>query len=339
MITEGNKLKHHSSKTNELVYEIDKQKKTGTYFVDKKCDFFKLTKKVTIKGFNKLPKGFSTDGFGFAKPAGTFLTKALIENFGENIKFTISDKAKTIFDKTKRELKLNHSDYLRILEPLRTFSTERNLKSNQHIAAILHELFPRTCKSASSVKSIYSYEKDKLTKIFSTDPELVSKLSKNDIELIAQINSKLEKESKTEFKYIDYHEKNRKKSEKVFLETLIKEFENRINKSLSENDWQIFLRKYILIFNTSYIKAIEKVNVDLRGKYPVFKSLLISKNYITRLQYKETDYEYILWFNDYTFQFFCTINKKYDFDYINDFELTYKDTSNQSIEVAMKQIL
>jgi len=263
-------IQHTSLKTKLLVYEINKNSKRGVYHVNPNCDFYKLTKRVSLRGFDKLPKGFSTDGYGFVSPAGTFLTSSLQSSFGENIKIIISKNSKSSFNKQKKELTINHNDYLSILEPLRMIRTERNLKSNEHVAYILHQLFPRKYKSTKEVKTIYSYENDKISKIIGEDESILKELSKKDIDTIVRINSLLEKDAKSEFKYIELQDKNKKKNEKVFLQTVVKEYEKRLLKNLTESDWQIFLRKYILLFNTSYVNNIEKLNVDLRGRYPDF---------------------------------------------------------------------
>jgi len=264
-------LKHTSAKTKLAVYEIKKESKRGKYFVNPNCDFYKLTKSIIIRGFDKLPKGFSTDGFGFVSPAGSYLKSALQEGFGENIKLIISKSSVSKFNKQKKELILNHDDYLKILEPLKTIRTERNIKSNEHVRNVLHQLFPRNFKSTKAVKTLYSYEQDKISKIIGEDESILKEISKKDVDSIIRLYSLLEKDSKSEFKYIELHDKNKRKNEKAFLQAVVKEYENRLKKvSLSESDWQRFLRKYILLFNTSYVNAVEKMNVDLRGKYPDF---------------------------------------------------------------------
>jgi CRISPR/Cas system-associated protein Cas5 (RAMP superfamily) len=238
--------------------------------VDPTCTLFKITQRIQLHGFRKLPKGLSTDGYGFASPAGTFLTSAIEDYFGTSLRIVLSKSKKSSFDSKKKLLAINHDDYLRILDPLRTFRTERNLKSTQHVAFVLHDLFPRRVKNVDKVKSIYTYEEDKISKILGGDSSIISQLSKKDIQTISEMGALLDKEKNTEFKYIDFHDKSKRKNERAFLETIVKEYEKRLTQQLSEGDWQIFFRKYILLFNTSYVKAIEKLNVDLRGKYPDF---------------------------------------------------------------------
>ena len=69
--------------SKEEVCQFNASRKRGTYFVDPECDFFKLAEKIYFEGFSSLPKGLFSKGFGFAKPAGTFLKGALLQEFGQ----------------------------------------------------------------------------------------------------------------------------------------------------------------------------------------------------------------------------------------------------------------
>lgn len=119
--------------------------------------------------------------------------------------------------------------------------------------------------------SIYSYEENKISKILGSAGDVFKKLSKADIEAIAGVYSQIAEESKADFSSISIAEESKRRNERVYLQTVVDEFEKRLsNKVLSESDWQRFLQRYILLFNTSYVSSIEKLSVDLRGKYPDF---------------------------------------------------------------------
>lgn len=264
---------HISKKTKLKIYTFNENKSMGTYYVNPTCELYKYCKEFYFVGFKKLPKGFSTDGFGFASPATFYLTKHLLENFGNNVLFTVTKSIKSVARKYGKifHVTINHSDYLRILETLRLFRFEKNLKTNEHIANVLGEIYPKYCKIGKEVKTIYSYENDKITKILGSDENAYEKLSKADVETIAKIHSKLVKTNKFKFTTIAIAEESKKLNERIYLKSVVDEFEKRMkNASLSESDWQRFLQKYILLFNTSYVKSIEKLSVDLRGKYPDF---------------------------------------------------------------------
>lgn len=263
---------HIDPKTEHKVFSFDTEKLKGTYYSFKDSAIYRLSKTINFEGFKTLPKGFSRQGYGFASPAGTYLTNAISDAFGENIslKITKSTPSKARKYKGKFTVTLNHSDYLRILDTLRDIRRERNIKSNGHIANVLGEIYPKHCSESESVETIYTYEDDKISKILEEDG-IFEQLSKKDIETIANIYSQIAKDSEVSFETVGVARDQKDRNEKVYLEAVIQEFESRIiNTRLSESDWQRFLQQYILLFNTSYVHVIEKLSVDLRGKYPDF---------------------------------------------------------------------
>jgi hypothetical protein len=61
-----------------------------------------------------------------------------------------------------------------------------------------------------------------------------------------------------------------KKTQRVYLEQIIAEYENKLKGKSSEGIWQTFLRSHILMLLSTYAAVIEKQSVDLDGKYPDF---------------------------------------------------------------------
>lgn len=265
--------RHKSAKTGKIVYEFDPQRLEGTYYPAPDCTFRSLCKSVRFEGFAKLPKGFSTDGFGFASPAGTYLTSTLRDAFGAGVHLIItkSKVSQARLGKTTRKVTLNHADYLRILDPLREIRRERNIKSNAHVAHVLGQIFPKQFKSSKEVPTINTYEDDKISKMLSGLDDAHERLSKADIETIARLHASLVEDQKVDFSSITVAEESKSRNERIYLQSVVDEFKKRLaNSTHSESDWQRFLQKYILFFNTSYVDAIEKLSVDLRGKYPDF---------------------------------------------------------------------
>jgi hypothetical protein len=266
------KKQHTDKDSGHTIYEIDTVKLTGTYYPVEDSDFGKLVDTLELVGFKSLPKGFSTQGYGFASPAGTYLTKAMTEGFGEGIKLRIVKSGVSSARKYKERITvtLTHSDYLRILDTLRDIRTERNIKSRGHVASVLGELFPRYFQEEESVETIYTYEEDKITKILSAS-DVLEILSKNDVDTISRIYREIAEDSAIDFANVGVAKDQKDKNEKVYLEAVIEEFESRLKKkTLSEPDWQRFLQKYILLFNTSYVNVIQKMSVSLKGKFPDF---------------------------------------------------------------------
>lgn len=266
-------IRHKSNKTGKLVYEFDSEHLKGTYYPAPDCAFKSLCKSVRFVGFPKLPKGFSTDGFGFASPAGTYLTSVLRDTFGTGINLVVEKTKSTRVRRgsASSTVTLNHADYLRILEPLREIRHERNIKSNAHLAHVLGQILPKHFKKTKEVPTINSYEEDKISKMFSGMEDPHEMLSKADVEAVAKLHAYLVEDQKIDFSAITLAEESKRRNERIYLQSVVDEFNKRLKSSAhSESDWQKFLQKYILFFNTSYVDAIEKLSVDLRGKYPDF---------------------------------------------------------------------
>lgn len=201
------------------------------------------------------------------------MTAALRDAFGDGIRLSVTrtDETQARKLKTGWRVTLNHADYLRILEPLRHIRHERNIKSNTHVAHILGQLYPKQFKKVGEVPTIYTYEEDKISKMLSGVEDAHERLSKADIETVARLHASLIEDSKVDFTSITIAEESKRRNERIYLKSVVDEFSKRLdNKALSEADWQRFLQKYILLFNTSYVDTIEKLSVDLRGKYPDF---------------------------------------------------------------------
>jgi len=261
------------SKDGKVIYAFDAKKAKGTYNLDNRSALYDLCKRIHFKGFTKLPKGFNSNGFGFATPAGTYLSEVLRNKFAKPASILITEKHKSAIKKRKKDtvIILNHGDYLKMLDELRTIQKERRLKSISLIQNQLSILFPKQFKKGADVKSIFSYEEGKLSKIVKSDPDLLSHISKEDAETITDLFDKLTKEQNITFNKIALSEKSTRRNERVYIETVTKEFAKRLkNTGKSESDWQRFLEKYILLFNNSYIQVIQKQNISLAGKFPDF---------------------------------------------------------------------
>jgi len=72
-----------------LILEIDKLRNRAVYHVAEGSSQAEVLGKIVLDGFVTMPKGFSRDGFGLSKPAGTFLVQALENAMGAPLKLSI----------------------------------------------------------------------------------------------------------------------------------------------------------------------------------------------------------------------------------------------------------
>lgn len=284
-------MKVRSTKTKELVLDINKTKKTVKYFVSSKSRQYNIFKEILLNGFTQLPKGFYKEGFGLDVPAGTFLVNALKDNVNETFKFIISKDDKSAIKKIGKgyQVTLNYTDFLSIQDGLKDIRKEKNEKLRKYTEFELGKLLPKYFeKKAGAFEDAYTYSEDKISKIINTNTTLIDSLSKNDISAVGELYNKLLESNKIgqttgDLKIIG---KTKSKNEKIYLEKVIKQFEANLQKTLSESTWQQFLSEFILVFNTSYIGVLEKLSVSLGGKYPDFM-LIDMYNYIDIYEIKK----------------------------------------------------
>jgi hypothetical protein len=139
------------------------------------------------------------------------------------------------------------------------------------------------------VDTPYAYSEDKIAKILNSEEGIIERLSKNDVTAVAEVYGEMIRTGKLGLakKDLKVIAKSKSATDKVYLENVVKEFEQRLGKAAhTESEWQTFLRDYILLFNTAYVEVLEKMSVSLGGKYPDFM-LLDVYNYIDIYEIKK----------------------------------------------------
>ena len=103
---------------------------------------------------------------------------------------------------------------------------------------------------------------------------VVSKLDADDISRLVEILPPLMEQSAkaktgllSKIRFTDLQDKSNKIELKKVIDTYDKLMKKKIQK---ESDWQEFLKKNILFFNSSYIGLIDKTNISLSIKIPDF---------------------------------------------------------------------
>jgi hypothetical protein len=263
----------HTDDEGNLVYRIDKKNKKINYYVktDPGKDKFEIPE-ILLEGFDKLPSGFYSNGFGITS-GGYLIRNKLYEKFGENFTLKISSKGKSkILKNGPNHLVIFNYDDLRTFQNrIKDIKNDKNKESKIAADFYLNRYFPKHFEETEEIdESLYQQNQiaETLKKV-----DLIENLSKEDAEALAEFypqflevaDSKLQGKKK-----LLQISKNKTETEIVYLETIINEFEKKLKQNLVESKWQEFLREYILLFNTSYSTFIEKSSVSLEGKYPDF---------------------------------------------------------------------
>jgi len=252
--------------------EIDKTKNEIVYYVNPKSAQHKWIKRILLEGFDRLPTGLTRDGGGLSKGTGYLIIKALFEKFGE-FDLSISKSKKTILSKNggKTYIVFNYIDLRLILNLLRDIKDQNyeSLRStaNDFLATHFKRYFQKSSVSG------FTYKQNELRNLLNKK-EVFKNLSSEDAQKLVDFYPEFIKHYANKFtgkKTLLGIQKNKNITETIYLDQAIKDFERRFNaKTQNEQDWQDFLRKYILIFYTNYTAIIEKKNISLSGKYPDF---------------------------------------------------------------------
>jgi len=231
--------------------------------------------KIYLHGFSALPSGFRKDGKGFTGYP-SFLIKTIQRHFNKKVEFHVLKIGRPKVENLKHKAKITfeYNALFDFLGRMKEYHHDRNVRSNDTVAAFLKNQFPKQFKSLKSqTKSSVSYQKDQIARTLGKK-DILKNLSQADVDRLADfyprfLKSKNSKISRT--KRLVISQETKTASESIYLGNLIKEFERRLKVTTqSEQSWQEFFRDYILLFNTNYSGIIEKKNISLSGDYPDF---------------------------------------------------------------------
>lgn len=248
---------------------IDRKKKKITYTIHPESSQIKFIEKIHFEGYTTLPSGFYKEGYGFTS-GGQFILQELYNQLGNNkLDITILKVGKSRIKELTRKYKIvfSYKDLSKVLTRLREIKRIRNEECRKNAGDYLNLLFPDFI--AGSSEDLVEYKSDQLTELL--NEKTIKKLSPSDIQTLYNLmpiflQTYFKKARKaTRLPLIQI---TKKKTEKIYIDTIIKEFESSLNKNKSESYWQEFLNKYLLLLNTSYTSIIEKPSISIAGKYP-----------------------------------------------------------------------
>lgn len=251
--------------------EINKLKKKITYNIHPESSQKKYIDKVFLEGYTSLPSGFYKEGYGFTS-GGQYILQELFSQLGQsklNITITKDGTSKLIELTKSYKIVFSYKDLSKILTRLREIKRIRNEELKKTASDYLNLLFPKYITGSS--EDIIEYKADQLTELL--NEKTIKKLSSNDIQTLQSL---LPLFLQTYFKKarkatrLPLVQITKKRTEKIFIDTIIKEFENSLTKNKAESYWQDFLNKYLLLLNTSYTSIFEKSSISIEGKYPDF---------------------------------------------------------------------
>ncbi|HZP70038.1 MAG TPA: Shedu immune nuclease family protein [Pseudolabrys sp.] len=232
---------------------------------------------VYYRGFPEKPRFLKPKGQGF--PGG----KHLLETLGKKYR-----KFKLILHPTKDEIKRNGSrvDVIVSVRTLRKIdgvvrSRSRDLRLEAAIEG-LSFAFPGVFSTAQRVET---YRKGMLSGLL-TDLLDPRSLSSEDQRAVTSYAAKIAITGKGTG--VDERElvKRKHSVQLLHLKNLIAEFEKRLTRTLSENEWQSYFDEKILFFQDNYIRKIPKINIaTVTTQFPDF-GVITADEYLDLIEIK-----------------------------------------------------
>ena len=257
----------------ELVYRIDKVKKTGVYHItEAKSKQLKVTKSFKLDGFSSFPRNIlSPNGWGFTH-VGTQLMEHLAKEITGKVILTVSATKSSSITKNKSSHSITISE--KSLRQVNSLVTDARKSCNREVKNLAYEFlvdqFPKHFSGTTSGN--FKYRPNKIGEMLG-DSDVVNNLSDSDKVAIQNIYPQLLEEMVFTVKAptkVQVIAKGIKASKKVYLKKIIDEFENKLGGTSSEATWQKFLHDHILTLINTYAQVIEKQSVEIDGKYPDF---------------------------------------------------------------------
>lgn len=258
------------------VYEIyNKSGKTIYHF---RGDQAKNISSIILDGFIGLPSGLylNRNGYGFGKK-GAFLLSALKQNFGSTkpIELIISNKSVKSISKTtlKVTVTLPKQDIQNLLVRLGRINEDNNNELRDAVASFLSTKFPKQIKTMPG--TFDEYQSGEIAALLRRN-KVIQKLSEEDLQglkvffpKIFEASFKGKKRSRIQRDALIRD--TRGVTDRIFLDEVIKEFEQNIaKKTLREEEWQRFLKDKVFRYISNYVTVIDKQNVSLDVSYPDF---------------------------------------------------------------------
>jgi hypothetical protein len=277
------------------VYEVYRKSKETVYYLRGGQD--KYVKSIMLKGFVGLPSGLylNKGGYGFGRK-GVFLLSALHQNVAgtKSLELVITDKSSKAIQKKAHSVTviLPIQDVKNLLIKLGRINEDGNNELREAVASFLSTKFPAKIKISET--DFDEYKAGEMAALLRRQ-KVAQKLNEEDLESLNTFFPKIfqsaikgQKKAKRLIK--NRLIKNTKKvTDRIFLDDVIAEFKSKLGKkTVSENEWQIFLHEKVFHFFSNYVTRIEKQNVSISVSYPDFV-LVDAYNFVDIFEIKKPD--------------------------------------------------
>ena len=247
-------------------------KRKKDYVVISNKSYGNALKGIKIYFEKKKPKNLGKDGkIGFGK----HILEILKRKF-ENFRLIITSETDSItIERNIHRVRISQKTFAKMNSEL--FDRGRDIKTD-----IVSSMFLRMHPSHFEEKEIDAYVPGTLSKVLS--PNIVTRLSTDDKDAMNNfLPDYISSESLSAVNLI------KAVTQIKSLKELAVDLEKQIVAGHTEGWWQVYIKKNILIIQQGYIKAIEKMNLNIGNmKFPDF-SLITHDNYLDIMEIKKPD--------------------------------------------------
>jgi hypothetical protein len=260
-------------------------------------------KPIVLDGYQALPTGLFLNrrGYGFGRK-GVFLLAALRQNLSGSkpLQLVISRQGKkSIKSGAQVTVTLPYDDLRSLLIRFGRINEDSNNELRDLALSFLSARFPTKIKIGS--RNFDAYQAGEIAALLRRQ-KVTEKLNEEDLEALNGFFPKIfEASLKGKKGAVKAHRdaliRNSKSvTDRIVLDDVIEEFDAKLKKKTSEEDWQNFLRDKVFRFLANYITSIDKQNVSIDISYPDFV-LVDVYGFIDVFEIKRNDTE-LLAFDD-----------------------------------------
>jgi hypothetical protein len=242
-------------KTQYLAYKIIRETNIIEFHPNEPGYFVDI---IYLEGFNSIPDEFSENGYILAS-VQYYLNTAFKDM--SIAKFTISKLRSNSLRKSKNgyHIVIAYEQFANYKQEMTDITTEakaeRRITTNSFLSMTIPSLFPPTAIPASRKKNRFMQN---------IDPTIIPLLTKHDLKIIEDFTSSL-----INGRYISSPSKIRLLTEykesidSIALKEAISRYKLNYKNEVNESEWGKYLKQYLFLLDSKYVKVIPELNVAL----------------------------------------------------------------------------
>lgn len=254
-----------------LIWHINRRTKKGYYKILPTSSQFEYCERIDFEGFNRLPSGFYSRGFGLTA-GGPRLLREISNKYEKKVRLRIAEKESSHLDARGKYVvaTVSHTELSLLNTSVRSIKSQRNEEIQTIVQSFLGQHFRQfrqykglAPRYAPGVMAEVLNQKDLLKRLSTEDRQNLENFIPD---YLSSVSGTLRAK-----KRLQVINDSLDAGKKIYLTKILTEFKKKLSRKVqNEATWQRFLSDYILILRNTYGEVLEKESVSLQGKYPDF---------------------------------------------------------------------